>query len=104
MSGDSSGATVRTFDLELYWPGVTPVVAEELAERVQSAAATMAAAGRPVRFLGATLSLHDEVCFFRLEASRADVDALAWTAELLDPRVSEVVAWSGAHGPGPASE
>ncbi|MBA2717990.1 MAG: hypothetical protein H0U52_01930 [Chloroflexi bacterium] len=104
MSGDGSGATVRTFDLELYWPGVSPVAVEELAERVQSVAATMAAAGRPVRFLGATLSLQDEVCFLRLEASRADVDALAWTAKLLDPRVSEVVAWSGPHAPGPASK
>ncbi len=100
MSTAGSVDKVRTFDLELYWPGVTPTAAEELAGRVQSAAATMAAAGRPVTFLGATLSLQDEVCFLRLEATRGDVDALARAAELVEPRVCEVVAWRGTPAAG----
>ena len=104
MSGDGSADKVRTFDLELYWPGVTPDAVVELAGRVQSAAATLAAADHPVRFLGATLSLRDEVCFLRLQATRGDVDALARAAQLVEPRVSEIVAWSGAHAAGPASE
>jgi len=104
VSGDGAVDIARTFDLELYWPGVTPAAVEELAGRVRAAAATMAAAGRPVRFLGATLSLQDEVCFLRLEATRRDVDAVAAAAEIVEPRVCEVVAWSAAHAAGPASE
>ena len=79
------------FDLELYCPGVTPAGVEELAARVGAAAASMAAAGRPVRFLGATLSLRDEVCFLRVQAARTDVTAVVAAAELVEPRVSEIV-------------
>lgn len=100
MSGDGPVDIARTFDLELYWPGVTPAAVEELAGRVRAAAATMAAAGRPVRFLGATLSLRDEVCFLRLEATRRDVDAVAAAAEIVEPRVCEVVAWRGTPAAG----
>lgn len=79
------------FHLELYWPGVTPAAVEELASKVRAAAASMAAAGRPVRFVGATLSPQDEVCFLRMQATRSDVDAIVAAAELVEPRVSEIV-------------
>jgi hypothetical protein len=101
VTGQGSPERLGTFDLELYWPGVTPAAVEELARRVQSVAALMAAAGRPVRFLGATLSLDDEVCFLRMQATRSDVDAIVGAAELVEPRVSEIVIVGAAARRGP---
>lgn len=79
------------FDVELYWPGVTPSTAAELVELVRSVAGDVAGGGPAARFLGATLSPRDEVCFLRFESSRAAVERVVREMGLKDARITEVM-------------
>jgi hypothetical protein len=84
-----------TFDVEVYWPVAGQAGTPPLVSRVRATVADMAGAGRGIRFLGATLSPADEVCFLRFEASREDLEEVLRSAGLTGARISEVVVVAG---------
>ena len=64
----SKPAAPRTFLIERFWPGVTPVLAEEVARRLTQAAAGFHREDRQVRHVGSVLLPTDEVMVSVVEA------------------------------------
>jgi hypothetical protein len=54
---------MRPYAIEIYWPGMTPALVQDLAQRASRAAAVPSAG---VVYLGGTMAPHDETCFLRV--------------------------------------
>ena len=63
----------RTYLVEHYWPGVTAEEFASAADRVRASAEELTSAGRPVRYLHATLVPEDAAAFCVLSAASGDL-------------------------------
>ena len=86
---------MSSFVIEVYWPGMTRSMVDDLVDRIR------VEAGEPtsgVRYIGCTLAPRDEVCFIRVDAaSQREVDALVDRLGLRGARVAETVDISSTH-------
>lgn len=84
---------MRSFVIEVYWPGMTRALVDDLVDRTRDHARKSASG---VRYVGCTIAPRDEICFIRVDAvSQRDVVALADRLALSGARVSETVDISG---------
>ena len=84
---------MSSFVIEVYWPGMTRRLVDDLVDRIRDAV------GEPtcgVRYIGCTAAPRDEVCFVRVDAvSQREVEALVDHLGLRGARVSETVDIGG---------
>ena len=84
---------MASFVIEVYWPGMTRPLVDDLVDRIRNGAGKPASG---VRYIACTVAPRDEVCFVRVHAtSQGDVDALVDRLALRGARVSETVDISG---------
>ncbi len=82
-----------SFVIEVYWPGMTRSLADDLVDRIRDGAGEP---GSRVRYIGCTVAPRDEVCFIRVDAtSQGDLEALVDRLALSGTRISETVDISG---------
>jgi hypothetical protein len=79
---------------ECLWPGVRDADLQDLDERARRCAADVSSDGRPVRFLGSTLIIEDEVVLCTFEGSADAVREVAERASIPFDRILE-----SSHGP-----
>lgn len=90
MPKDRSGEYLA----ECLWPGVREADLRDLDDRARRCAADVSSDGRPVRFLGSTLILEDEVVQYTFEGSADAVREVAERAGIPFDRLLE-----SSHGP-----
>src|SRR5712692_9550742 len=92
----ASEATVATFIVECFWPGVRDEEVDQGARRIRRAAAGRPSKAGAVEFTGSVLLPVDEVVFFMFEGGSADaVREVCERADIPFERVVESV-WKPA--------
>lgn len=85
-----------SFVIEMYWPGMSVLLVDDLVARIRQAAAD---ADSGISVTGCTMAPTDEVCFVRVDApTGAAVRTLVARLGLVGARVSETIDLPGLGG------